>query len=128
MDWDIVINKRNTVYDNEDIEQAFNVANGIIKAIKDGQYIEGKRNDMAVDLCCSMWMLGYGFDEPESVAARLKNEGYLDQDQKADLIDRIDKLEDYYEYWLNDWDSYWIMPWEWSLWNDNSAQHGYFEI
>lgn len=128
MDWDITIKWADTPYDKEKIDEATDVANGLVKAIKDGQYQKGNRNNIAVDLCCSMWMLGYEEDDPEFVASRLKNEGYLTSDQKENLISRIKVIQEYYDPWYENWESYWLMPEEWQSWEQNSMQYGYFNV
>lgn len=128
MEWDITIKEEDTIYNKEQVEQAADVANGLIKAIKDGQYQKGNRNNIAVDLCCSMWILGYKEDDPESVAYRLANETYLSPNQKENLISRIKVIQDYYYSWHENWENYWLMPEEWESWEQNSTQHGYFEM
>lgn len=128
MDWSITIEECDTVYNKEQIEQAADVANGLIKAIKDSQYVVGNRNNIAVDLCCSMWILGYAEDDPERVAHRLGNEAYLTPNEKENLIARIEVVESYYGLWYEDWESYWLMPEEWESWEQNSTQHGYFDV
>lgn len=128
MEWDITIKEEDTIYNKEQIEQAADIANGLIKAIKNNQYCSGQRNNIAVDLCCSMWILGYKEDDPEFVAGRLKNEGYLTSDQKENLISRIKVIQEYYDPWYEDWESYWLMPEEWESWEQNSALPGYFNV
>lgn len=128
MEWDITIKEEDTIYDKEQIEQAADVANGLIKAIKDSQYVVGNRNDIAVDLCCSMWILGYKKDDPERVAYRLANETYLSPDEKEDLLERIEVIKRYYYMWCEEWENYWLMPEEWESWEQNSTQHGYFDV
>lgn len=128
MEWDITIKEEDTIYDKEQIEQAADVANGLIKAIKNNQYCSGQRNNIAVDLCCSMWILGYKEDDPERVAYRLANETYLSPDEKKDLLERIEVIKRYYYMWYEEWESYWLMPEEWESWEQNSALPGYFDV
>lgn len=128
MEWSITIEECDTVYNKEQIEQAADVANGLIKAIKDSQYVVGNRNNIAVDLCCSMWILKYNEEDPELVARRLEEEGYLTANDSENLVARIKVVEGYYGSWFEDWESYWLMPEEWESWEQNSTQHGYFDV
>lgn len=128
MDYSKTIELGKTIYDGETVEKAADVVNGLIKAIKEGQYRKGWRNDIAVDLCCSMWILGYKEDDPESVAYRLANESYLDPNERENLLYRIEVIQEYYDVWYADWEDYWLIPEEWEKWNQNSTQSGYFDV
>lgn len=128
MHYSKVIELGKIIYDREAVEKAADVANGLIKAIKEGQYRKGWRNDIAVDLCCSMWILKYNKEDPELVACRLEEEGYLTANESENLVARIKVVEGYYDSWFVDWEDYWLIPEEWEKWNQNSTQSGYFDV
>lgn len=128
MNYSKTIEWRSTIYDRETVEKAADVVNGLVKAIKEGQYRKGWRNNIAVDLCCSMWILKYNEEDPELVARRLEEEGYITANESENLVARIKVVEGYYGSWFEDWEDYWLMPEEWESWEQNSTQHGYFDV
>lgn len=100
------------LYTKDDIYRAMNLANGIVNNVSKGMYKEGYRNNIAVDFACACKMLGvdpctYGLDELKP---------WLNNDEVNDLIDRLDVIEAYLNFWMSN--RIWNYVLDESVWNN----------
>ena len=101
-------------YSSDDRELACTILNNILCAISRGEYVEGYRNNMAVDLACAAHVLHV--DVMEAVEDPFKSipDNAMD---KLDLKERVNTINGY----VRAWDSYsgngvfdyMKTPWEW---------------
>ena len=112
----IIVNCRviDDQYSPDDRELACTMLNNILSAISRGEYVEGYRNNMAVDLACAAHVLHV--DAMEVVQEPFKS--IPDNAMiKLELKERIDQINGY----VGAWDCYsrngvfdkMKMPWEW---------------
>lgn len=114
----VVINCRviDNQYTAEDRELACLMANNILDAIERGEYIEGQRNNMAVDLACMCHVLKA---DPKLLANEALEEhgGKWQSHCSHDIEERLRTISRY----LDSWDvygvhgvfDYMMMEWEW---------------
>lgn len=86
-------------YDEVWINLASDIANGILNFVDDRGYIEGFRNNLIVDLCCSLYVLGYY--SYESMGDILK-QILFDNLNSWDTLDAELRFDTVYVY-LNTW-------------------------
>lgn len=99
-------------YDSDDRIRAMEILNSICDELSYGEYKQGRRNDLAVDLVCCCWVLGLNAEE----IAKEAMGDHWNVKVKDDLDRRIVKIEEYCPWWdsesdgvfskmLNEW--YW---------------------
>lgn len=92
----IVVDPSKLEASNENIDDAINMLNHLCDAVAHGDYREGTRNNIAVDLACLCYVLGL---DPYDVA----EEAWQGQSNPArrDLKERLDVIDRYLEDWNN---------------------------
>lgn len=102
-------------YDHLDRDTACVMINNILDAIKRGDYRQGQRNNMAVDLTCLCHVLEIDAEETAALAFdELGGNTYFD---RIDLAERVETIKPY----TYAWDAYGpdgvfdylTMEWEW---------------
>lgn len=112
---------------NDDITRAVDMLNNLVDDLKNGGYREGRRNNIAVDLCILCYVLD--LDPLEVGGYYIKNEtgakvfSYSVNRKIEDLEDRINTISDY----LSGWDYYDIFQFMMMDW-DGKTDLGYIGI
>lgn len=93
-----VTEAREEDYSDTEIGKALFILNGLCWDLSKGYYLEGGRNDIAVDLCCSCFVLKL---DPYMVARKVLQEYAIGTryDMMNDLEDRIEVIDPYLETW-----------------------------
>ena len=97
----------NPLYDDDDIKRACGMLNDVLGWFDSGAYAPGVRNNMAVDLGCLCHVLG--------LDATTIVDSYLTPTNKADLVRRLNVIDDYMPYWDRNRDGVFdmmVMQWD----------------
>lgn len=127
MDFKVEIDKIDGYHPEDDIIRATDMLNNLVDDLKNGGYREGRRNNVAVDLCILCYVLD--LDPLEVGGYYIKNEtgakvfSYPVDHKIKDLEDRIDTISNY----LSEWDRYDIFQFMMMDW-DGKADLGYIGI
>lgn len=96
-------------YNDDEIGKAIAYVNSIHHAMRTGEYVEGTRNNMAVDLCCACYVLGIDVNAMAKEALPTTS-AYLDFNRRRETIAPYlvswDCVGGVFGYMLTDLDDY----------------------
>lgn len=79
-------------WSDEQVEQAVHMLDGVLHELRNGGYITGFRNTMAVDLGILCYVLRVS---SRRLIAGARDMGWLSCNQWSDLCDRLDVIDEY---------------------------------
>lgn len=94
----MIVKLEDTLYPNNKkwVKEAINIANGIYKNIKEYGWLQGERNNQAVDWMIATYVLGLDEDS----AIRIIINMLSNSPDKNDFYDRCGKIIGYLDDWL----------------------------
>ena len=116
MEYEIKVeNPLDILYDEAQIRRAKIILDNICESLHHGFYMEGRRNDTAVDLCCVCHVLGL---DPLKVAEIAWEGSYCStpNSRRYDLQHRVEIINDYLDSWDRETDGVFdkmIYCWNW---------------